>query len=194
MSPSVRSPSLRIIAGSARGRRLRCLPGNEVRPTLDRIREAIFSSLGQSVEGALFLDLFAGTGAVGIEALSRGARSATFVESSRRCNRVLHQNLEHCGLTERASVLRADWKTAVRQLRRSHGPFDVAYVDPPYDRYREGPILNAVAALLAPQGQLLLEHGVHKLPPGNAGELMCARTVRYGQTAISWYAPPEGCR
>jgi 16S rRNA (guanine(966)-N(2))-methyltransferase RsmD len=192
VSRSARPGSLRVIAGSAKGRRLRSLPGIEVRPTLDRVRQAVFSSLGGRVVGAHFLDLFAGTGAVGIEALSRGAKQAVFVDSSKRCCRVLRQNLETCGLTAGACVCQADWKAVLGTLGRSHGAFDIAYLDPPYDRYDEGPILAAVTELLAPDGQLLFEHLLRQAAPERAGTWQCVRTLRYGQTAISWYASGKG--
>lgn len=171
---------------------MRSLPGLEVRPTLDRVREAVFSSLGPRVDGARFLDLFAGSGAVGIEALSRGALEAVFIESSKPCRCILQQNLETCGLSDRARLIEADWKTAVDRLRRSRESFDIAYVDPPYDRLAEEPILVAAGELLAPGGELLLEHRLRKTPPARPGGLLRVRTTRYGQTAISWYACDKG--
>jgi len=192
MSGGARPGSPRVIAGSAKGRRLRTLPGLEVRPTLDRVREAVFSSLGGRVVGASFLDLFAGTGAVGIEALSRGAKQVVFVDSSERCCQVLRQNLETCGLSAAARVCQADWKAALGMLGRSQDAFGIAYVDPPYERYDEGPILTAVTKLLAPDGRLVLEHLLRRGAPERVGGWMCVRTLRYGQTAISWYAPGKG--
>ena len=181
-----------MIAGSAGGRRLRSLPGLEVRPTLDRVRQAVFSSLGEAVMGARFLDLFAGTGAVGIEALSRGARSAVFVDSSRRCCEVLRRNLEDCGLDGRARVIESDWEIALGELRRPGELFDIAYIDPPYSRAGEEPILEATAGLLAPEGCLLFEHLLRNTPPERAGNRIRGRIAPYGQTAITWYVPGKG--
>ncbi len=192
MSSGRRSGSLRVIAGSAGGRRLRSLPGLEVRPTLDRVRQAVFSSLGEAVQGARCLDLFAGTGAVGIEALSRGAGSAVFVDSSRRCCEILRRNLEDCGLGGRARVIESDWESALRELRRPGEAFDIAYVDPPYSRTGEAPVLEATAGLVAPDGCLLFEHLLRNTPPERAGNWVRGRTAPYGQTAVTWYVPAQG--
>lgn len=123
-------PAVRVVAGSARGRRLTTPPGAATRPTADRVREATFNALGSlgAVEGAAVLDLFAGSGAMGIEALSRGAASATFVDSDARALAAVRANLDATDLAGRASVVRAD---AFRWLRGA-GPFDLAVLDPPY--------------------------------------------------------------
>ncbi|MEE9231434.1 MAG: 16S rRNA (guanine(966)-N(2))-methyltransferase RsmD [Acidobacteriota bacterium] len=192
MSRSRRSGSLRVIAGSAGGRRLRSLPGLEVRPTLDRVKQAVFSSLGVELKGARFLDLFAGTGAVGIEALSRGARSVVFVDNSRRCCDVLRQNLEDCGLEGRARVIQSDWESALVELRHPGEPFDIAYVDPPYSRTGEAQILEAAAGLTTPNGCLLFEHLLRNAPPERVGDRVRGRTAPYGQTAITWYLRANG--
>lgn len=123
---------MRVIAGEARGRRLRAPQGSAVRPTSDRAREAMFSSLGAAVAGARVLDLFAGTGAVGIEALSRGATAATFVDSDRAATETVNANLATTGLADRAVVVRNDAARFCRAPRG--GPFDVVFCDPPYAR------------------------------------------------------------
>jgi 16S rRNA (guanine966-N2)-methyltransferase len=121
---------VRVVAGSARGRRLAVPPGDAVRPTADRVREATFNALGSlgAVEGATVLDLFAGSGAMGIEALSRGAATATFVDRDARALAVVRANLDATGLAAHATVVRAD---AARFLAGA-GPFDLAVLDPPY--------------------------------------------------------------
>jgi 16S rRNA (guanine(966)-N(2))-methyltransferase RsmD len=176
-----------VIAGSARGRPLRTLPGLEVRPTLDRVRQGVFSSLGERVSGAVFLDLFAGSGAVGIEALSRGAERATFVESAAGCARRLQENLRRCGVEDRARLLQCDWRAGIERLRRGGEAFDLIYADPPYERFDEAAIVAAAAELLHAEGLLLLEHPRRRRVPEAAGGLKRVRAMEYGQTAVSVY-------
>jgi len=119
---------VRVVAGIARGRKLEAPPGSSTRPTADRVREATFNALGSlgAVEGATVLDLFAGSGALGIEALSRGAAAATFVDDDARALAVVRRNLEACGLTDRATVVRC------HAVRFAAGPVGLALLDPPY--------------------------------------------------------------
>jgi 16S rRNA (guanine(966)-N(2))-methyltransferase RsmD len=176
-----------VIAGSARGRPLRTLPGLEVRPTLDRVRQGVFSSLGELVLEAVFLDLFAGSGAVGIEALSRGASQSVFVESAAGCVRRLRENLDRCGFDRQARVLQCDWRAGVDRLLRGREAFDLIYADPPYGRFDEAAVLRELQALLLPEGRLLLEHPRRRALPAETGALRLARQMTYGQTAVSWY-------
>ena len=125
---------IRIVAGTAKGRRLASPPTDATRPTPNRVREAVFNSLYSldALEGARVLDLFAGTGALGIEALSRGAAEALFVEHAQAVAAVLRRNLETTGLADRAAVMVTDVDTALTGLAREGGRFDLAFVDPPY--------------------------------------------------------------
>ncbi|MEE9218677.1 MAG: 16S rRNA (guanine(966)-N(2))-methyltransferase RsmD [Acidobacteriota bacterium] len=182
---------MRVISGSARGRRLKTVPGLELRPTLDRVRQAVFSSLGSRIPGAGFLDLFAGCGAVGIEALSRGAGRVVFVESCRACCGALAENLEACALGDRARTLQCDWRAGLERLRAAGERFDVIYADPPYGRYDEAGVLSELSELLASEGVLLLEHPGRRPVPQGVGRLRLVRGVKYGQTSISWYAPQQ---
>lgn len=118
---------MRIVGGSARGRRLKAPKGSETRPMMDRAKEAIFSSLGAAVEGAAVLDLYAGSGSLGLEALSRGAASVTFVEWSREARAVLRENLEHLGFVGELVPMRVE-----DYLQRLGPPVDLAFIDPPY--------------------------------------------------------------
>ena len=124
---------MRVIAGSARGRRLKAPPGRVTRPTSDRVREALFSSLRDETPEAVVLDLYAGTGAVGIEALSRGATHAVFVENDPSALAVIKDNLATAGVADRATVVRSDAAAfAARPRRAAAGPFTLVYCDPPY--------------------------------------------------------------
>lgn len=125
---------IRVIAGSAKGRRLKLVPGDSTRPVMDRVKEAVFSILGRGVRDALFLDLFAGTGSVGIEALSRGAEQAVFVEMDRLAVRTIQQNLTITGLGDRAAIRRTDVLALLRQSPPAD-PYDYIYVAPP--QYRD---------------------------------------------------------
>ncbi|MGH9390962.1 MAG: 16S rRNA (guanine(966)-N(2))-methyltransferase RsmD, partial [Vicinamibacteria bacterium] len=125
---------MRIIAGEAKGRNLAALRGLRTRPTAARVREALFDLLGDRIRGASMIDLFAGTGGVGIEALSRGARRVVFVEKDAGALRVLRKNIDLCRFSERAELLAGDVRSALRKLSRASEPFDFLFVDPPYGR------------------------------------------------------------
>ncbi len=151
---------MRIIAGTARGVRLVPVPDG-VRPTSDRVREAIFNSLGQFFDGGEVLDLYAGTGALGIEALSRGFERATFVERNRRAARVVRENLTRAGFAEKGEVLRGDVAQAIERFVAEGRRYDLIFADPPYripPRETEG-VLGCLAALLAPGGRVVVESG-----------------------------------
>ncbi len=120
---------IRVIAGSAKGRRLKMVPGDSTRPVMDRVKEALFNILGQGIVGSSFLDLFAGTGSVGIEALSRGAGRVVFIDRHPLAIRTVRENLEHTRLADRAEVLRADSLVYLRHPRPE--PFEYIYVAPP---------------------------------------------------------------
>ena len=174
-----------MIAGQLGGRRLHPVGGRDVRPTADRVREALFSILGDAVDDARVLDLYAGTGALAIEALSRGARSATCVEREPKALATLARNVEDLGLGSRVSVGRGDALEFCRRMPIEGGTYEVVFGDPPY------------RAPLAPLGPVLvdaewwgtvvvLEHAV-KAPPPTAPPGVTIDTRRYGDTAITFY-------
>jgi 16S rRNA (guanine966-N2)-methyltransferase len=167
---------MRVVAGRARGRRLQAPPGTDVRPTSDRVREAVFNSLGSlgAIEGADVLDLFAGTGALGIEALSRGAASAVFVEAHRKVAELIGQNLRHTDLADRAEVVTM---AADRYLAGDPPPFDLALVDPPYAFDDWDGLLAALPADLA-----VLESDRAVAPPE---PWVVVRGRRYGGTVVT---------
>ena len=181
---------MRVIAGTFRGRRLLGPPrGAETRPTADRVREAVFNVVSARVEGARVLDLFAGTGALGIEALSRGAAHATFVESDRGLCETIQTNLETLEVTGRARVLRRDVR---RALKGAGGPFDLVFIDPPYGHLLEREALAALAThgLLAPGALVVVEHASRETvaPPATAAAVLTDNGTRtYGDTAVTCY-------
>jgi pantetheine-phosphate adenylyltransferase/16S rRNA (guanine(966)-N(2))-methyltransferase RsmD len=173
---------LRIIAGSAGGIRLAPVPRG-VRPTSDRVRESLFNSLGQFFEGGRVLDLFAGTGALGIEALSRGSGHAVFVERDRRARAAIHENLRRTGFVERAEVLGGEVEAVLGRLAGRGERFDLIFADPPYRIAAEvGRILHRLRSLLAPEGKVAIESG--EAPVEGAG-VKKGVTRRYGGTFIT---------
>ena len=171
---------MRIIAGEWRGRRLLAPAGSAVRPTTDRIRESWFSILGDTVRGASVLDLFAGSGALGLEALSRGATSAVFVERSRKTIRILEQNLEALEVGHRARIVAGDALAFVRRL--GPGDFDLCLADPPYDRGFAPQLVDAWCQVPFAR-ELWVEHRSSEMLP-ELGEM---DHRRYGDTTLSGY-------
>ncbi len=131
---------MRVIAGKARSLKLKTIEDMSTRPTTDRIKETLFNILNPYIPGARFLDLFAGSGAIGIEALSRGAKNATFVENNRKCVDCIKDNLKHTKLIDDAVILNKTAQMALEELRNKE-PFDIIFMDPPYDNLYERDIL-----------------------------------------------------
>ncbi|MDD3580369.1 MAG: 16S rRNA (guanine(966)-N(2))-methyltransferase RsmD [Desulfobacca sp.] len=179
---------MRIIAGRFRGRRLAGVRGR-MRPTADRVREAIFNILGPGLEEVRVLDLFAGTGALGIEALSRGARQAVFVEHDSTALQVLRKNLASCGLGAATQVLPLPVPRALKQLAVQAQRFELIFLDPPYGKGLAAQSLELLAQrpLLRAGGRVVVEHGVHDLVPEHRGSLIQVDQRRYGDTRVSFY-------
>lgn len=181
---------MRVIAGKAKGLRLIAPVGSAVRPTLDRVREALFSILGERVVDARFLDLFAGSGANGIEALSRGAQFAVFADSDRRSLVTVERNLETTRLAESAEVHRLVLPKGLSALGRSGESFDLVFADPPYDFVEYGALLNGLChnALLSPGAMVIVEHSARVSVLSKNLLLGCSRRAEYGDTALSFFS------
>jgi 16S rRNA (guanine966-N2)-methyltransferase len=188
----------RVIAGTARSIRLDG-PGPGTRPLADRVKQTLFAILEPDLPGAVVLDLFAGSGAAGIEALSRGAASATFVERDARTIGVIRANLERTRLADRATVIRADAVAWLTDPARRTGPsFDVVIVDPPY---ADGESLLAaltaltaradLPAILAPSARVVAKHFWRDAPPARIGLLASDRERRFGETSLTFYRRTE---
>ena len=179
---------MRIIGGAHKGRRLSTPRWEGLRPTSDRLRETLFNILAPRVEGARVLDGCAGTGAVGLEALSRGAAHAVFIDSDPRAVALIRRNVAACGLADRCSVRRAALPGALRQL--APAAFDLVLLDPPYDAPDVGAMLAASAACLAPEGRLVIEHARGLVPPVPPA-LEALRSVRAGDSALRFHRLAE---
>ena len=178
---------MRIIAGSLKGRRLKTPTWDGLRPTSDKLRETLFNILAPIVEGARVLDGYAGTGAVGLEALSRGAAHVTFVERDRRAQSLIAENLRACGVSEGYAIIRAGIDRAAADLPPAS--FDLVLLDPPYDHDAAHAIAH-VAGLLAANGTLVLEHARRVSTPVAVGELTRMREVVSGDSALALYSCP----
>ncbi len=191
--------AVRIISGRAGGLQLRLPKGTDVRPTMDRVKSAIFSILGERVINARVLDLFAGTGALGIEALSRGAASVVFVDSDSRVVTTIQANLSHAGLDEHAtSVVRADALHFIQRHACCSEPFDIIFADPPYTQKRDDfdPGLElirnpALAASLNLNGFFILERRTGE-PLPSVGSLQIRDCRKYGRTTVFFLSHGSG--
>jgi 16S rRNA (guanine(966)-N(2))-methyltransferase RsmD len=185
---------MRVIAGKYRGRSLRPLRGMDIRPTSDRLRETLFNVLTagnpQALEGTVWLDLFAGTGAVGIEALSRGAKQAYFVETSAPAAKLIEQNLQSLGVADGYKILKDDLAGVLWRLQREHFAADVVFLDPPYKlkhSYEETLTVLADSSLVWAMTLVIAEHE-KKFDPGDAfGSLRRIRKLAQGNTVLSFY-------
>ncbi|HWP42603.1 MAG TPA: 16S rRNA (guanine(966)-N(2))-methyltransferase RsmD [Blastocatellia bacterium] len=178
-----------MIGGYYRGRRLRAAGGLQVRPTSDRLRETLFNILSSEVEGSRFLDICAGSGAVAIEALSRGASHATLIEASRRACSVIEENLRSLGISERATLINRDAVGALRRLASERQQFDIAFFDPPYDSelYSKVMTILATESVLSPGGILVVEHRAKAPPAIEVEGLRLYRRLKQGESALAFY-------
>ena len=180
---------LRITGGTARGVPLTTPERVRLRPTSGLVREALFNILGDEVVQATFLDLFAGTGAAGIEALSRGAASATFVDAEQACCQAILRSLARTNLAEAATVVRGRLPGALRSLE---GPFDIVFSDPPYGSEDADATLVESSDLVTASGVVVYEHSSRYNPPDRlAGHLLVDRRD-YGDSSLSFYRRQEG--
>lgn len=177
---------MRVITGSARGRRLKELEGMETRPTTDRVKEGLFNILQFDIEGRRVLDLFAGTGQLGIECLSRGAAAAVFVDRRADAVKLIRENLKITDLTDRARVVSGDSMEYLKSLREK---FDIILLDPPY---AAGVLEEAIAHIarfdiLAPHGIIVAEHPVEKALPALSAPYRLHKSYRYGKIGLTVY-------
>ena len=175
---------MRVITGVARGRRLETLEGEDVRPTTDRIKEAVFSIIQFETEGRSFLDLFAGSGQMGIEALSRGAKSACFVDNSKKSVETIKRNLKATKLEKDAKVFSMDFMSF---LSMNSEPFDIAFIDPPYRTGLLQKSLEYVSEVMKETGVIIAENPLEEEILSNYGDFVLDRQYRYGKIKISTF-------
>ncbi|MFZ1053535.1 MAG: 16S rRNA (guanine(966)-N(2))-methyltransferase RsmD [Candidatus Sulfotelmatobacter sp.] len=185
---------MRVIAGKYRGRPLRSLAGSDIRPTSDRLRETLFNVLTagnpEALEGTVWMDLFAGTGAVGIEALSRGAKEVFFVETAARAAHLIEKNLQSLEITKGYRILREDLSGVLWRLQREHVAADVVFLDPPYrmqEAYQQTLVALADSSLVWAMSLVIAEHEKKFDPGGEFGSLRKTRTLVQGNAALSFY-------
>ena len=180
---------MRVIGGAARGRRLKVPKGLATRPTAARVKESLFNILPHDFSGMRVLDLFAGSGNVSIEALSRGAAIAVLVDESPRATAVIRENLRRLNLTERAQLWTAPVTRSLRKLAQSSERFDLIFLDPPYDRELVGTTLNAIGqnSLLAAAGKVVAEHSAREPVKPRYEHLVLNDQRRYGDTLLSFF-------
>ena len=179
---------MRVVTGTARGKNLVTRDGDAVRPTPGRVKEAMFSIIQFQIEGRRVLDLFAGSGQLGIEALSRGAREAVFVDASRESLDTVRQNVESCGFSGEARLVNSDFAA---YLARNCGTFDLAFLDPPYRTGLLEQALPLAAGKMNPGGTILCEHPSDEELPETAGGFVRGRSYRYGKILVTLYRRKE---
>ena len=178
---------MRIIGGRAKGRKLIAGKTRGIRPTLDKVKESIFSMIQGHVEGGVVLDLFAGTGNLGLEALSQGAKKAIFVENDRTPLVILMRNIDLCGFRDRAEILSLDAEVALKALRRRAEKVDLVFIDPPYGSGYVDKTLRFINShdMVNKGGAIVVEHGSAETPAAQWGRLSLRKRKRHGDTTIS---------
>lgn len=180
---------LRVISGTAKGHKLKTIKGTTTRPTTDRVKESLFNIISGFVWGADVLDVYAGTGNLGIEALSRGAGSAVFIDKSQECSLVIKDNLTHTKLSDRASVIMGDVFSTLNKISKNNKKFDIIFLDPPYNKNLVGETLKCIAEsdIIKPEGVIVAEHDIDDEVPEELDGLLRYRQQKYGDTVISFY-------
>ncbi|WP_438446779.1 16S rRNA (guanine(966)-N(2))-methyltransferase RsmD [Gorillibacterium sp. sgz5001074] len=180
---------MRVISGKAKGRPLKAVPGMGTRPTTDKVKEAIFSMIGPYFDGGSVLDLFAGTGGLGIEALSRGVERAVFIDMEPKSIEVVRDNLKACGFADRAEVYRNEAGRALKALAKREARFGWVFLDPPYRLKNVDKLMEEMheLGLLEPGAVVLVEHDAEHRYPERFGPFECRRLAVYGETAVAIY-------
>lgn len=183
---------MRVITGSVKGMRLISPKGNRIRPTSDRIKEALFSIIGNKVVDSIFLDGFAGTGNIGIEALSRGARRCYFIDNYRESLSIIKKNLTNTNLLDQSKLVNKSFVNGIKNISSFGEKIDIIFLDPPYIKGYIQPALLAIlqSYALNKDGTIIIEHSKQDLIEGQKG-LVCYRQKKYGNTILSFYEQEE---
>lgn len=180
---------MRVVSGTRKGKILKAVPGSSTRPTTDKVKEAIFNMIGPYFDGGIGLDLFAGSGGLGIEALSRGAKKVIFVDKDRKAIQTIYDNISSCGLEEKAEVYRNDAERALKAIKKRELAFEFIFLDPPYKKQQLIMLLEIIDKehLLAPKGKIICEHGSEVQLPDFVGHLSVQKREKYGIITITIY-------
>jgi 16S rRNA (guanine966-N2)-methyltransferase len=180
---------MRVISGKCKGRQLQAVPGMSTRPTTDKVKEAMFNMIGPYFDGGIGLDLFGGSGGLGIEALSRGLDKVIFVDHDVKAIQTIRKNVESCGLSEQVEIYRNDAERALKAVKKRGLRFLLIFLDPPYKKQKlEALILTiAEAGLLEGHGYVVAEHAAEVELPQKIGDLVKLKYETYGITAVSIY-------
>jgi len=180
---------LRVISGAAKGHKLKTLKSNLTRPTSDKVKGSVFNIIAPIIFDKDVLDLFAGTGNLGIEALSRGARSAVFVEKNRECFQIIRENLTHTKLMDKADIFVMDVCNALEKLSQKNNKFDIIFLDPPYKKGLVNDTLECISGsdVIKPDTVIIAEHDAQDVVLENIGVIKNFRQQKYGDTIISFY-------
>lgn len=180
---------MRVISGEFRGRKLEKLEGMEIRPTSDRVKESLFNILGARIYDCAFLDLFAGTGGIGIEACSRGASQLVFIDESAKSINVLKDNLDKLNILDKVEVYNTDYINAINKLASDNRKFDIIFIDPPYSKgFAQNALVHIFEnGVLKEEGIIITEHDLQDKMPETTGTLSLQRQKKYGNTMLSFY-------
>ncbi|WP_462409164.1 16S rRNA (guanine(966)-N(2))-methyltransferase RsmD [Neobacillus sp. Marseille-QA0830] len=181
---------MRVVAGICKGRPLKAVPGNTTRPTTDKVKEAIFNMIGPYFEGGMGLDLFAGSGGLGIEALSRGLERVIFIDRDAKAISIIHENIKNCRFEEKAEVFRNDADRAIKAIIKRDIRFDFVFLDPPYKRQQLVQLMEKMAEqnLVNPNGIIVCEHGTDVKLPEIVESFTQIKQEQYGITAVTIFS------
>lgn len=181
---------MRVVSGTNKGISLKAVPGNSTRPTTDKVKEAIFNMIGPYFEGGVGLDLFAGSGGLGIEALSRGLDKIIFVDKDGKAIHTIKTNIAACRLEDNSEVYRNDAERAIKALIKREAVFDYIFLDPPYKKQQLEKLVTTIdgEGLLASDGVIVCEHGSEISLPAKIGNLEQVKHEKYGIIAVSIYS------
>lgn len=185
--------TLRVISGKARGLKLNTPKNEDVRPTTDRVKESLFNIISLYIIDSKVLDLFAGTGSLGIECLSRGAQKCVFVDVSKESIEIVKSNVKKARVENESIIINCDFKEAIKRLQVKNEKFDVIFMDPPYykDMFVKGLENIENADLLSEEGIIIIEHDTKDVFPDNIGKLEKDKSKKYGNTTLTFYKMEE---
>lgn len=181
--------NMRIISGSCKGRRLKAVPGTSTRPTTDKMKETIFNWIGPYFNGGLGLDLYAGSGGLGLEALSRGLDRVIFIDSNKFAVQTVKTNISLCGFDDQCEIYQNDARRALKAVTKRGLQFDVIFIDPPYQKQKIAALLEEIDkhSLLKEAGSIICEHDPEVKLPASVGKLIQAKHTDYGMSGLSLY-------